>query len=65
MIDRLCTRPLLELLRTAMDVGVINAWSVEDMHVILYRSRERHCVLPLEAGTVLRDWLEQAGTRFS
>lgn len=58
MIDALCTQPLLELLRTAMDRGAILGWSVEGHNLILYRSDKRLAVRPLAAAVLLRDWLE-------
>ena len=57
MIDALCTQPLLDLLRTAMDRGAILGWSVEGYNLVLYRSDERLEVLPLTAAVLLRDWL--------
>lgn len=59
MIDLLCTRPLLELLRTALERGAINGWAVEGPYVVLYRTKERVEVLPLEAGALLRDLISK------
>lgn len=57
MIDAFCTKPLLDLLRAAMDCGAIIGWSVDGHEVILYRSDERLAVPPLKAAVLLRDWL--------
>lgn len=60
MIDALCTKPLLDLLRTAMDRGAILGWSVDGPNVVLYRSDERLSVMPLAAAVLLREWLTTA-----
>lgn len=59
MIDALCTKPLLGLLDEAMNRGKIKGWSVDGPHVVLYRGKEAHKVLPLTASAILREVLSQ------
>ncbi len=60
MLDQLCIRPLLDLIKQAMDCGVISGWSVEGPHLVLLRNTERIALRPLTAGPVLREWISQA-----